>query len=85
MLVPLVDATAVPNTRLDDTPLTATVPVPAGSVIVPDAVADGDRVVVPDVEPFKAKLESVANPEVAGSAVVQADPLYTSNAAVVVL
>jgi hypothetical protein len=83
--VPDVVACAVPDTIFVDTPLTATVPVPAGRVIVPDAVAEGDNVVVPEEEPFRAKLESVANPEVAGSAVVHADPLYTSNAPVVVL
>jgi hypothetical protein len=76
---------AVLNTRFVDRPFTATVPVPAGKVTVPDATADGDSVVVPEEEPFRAKLESVANPEVAGSAVVHADPLYTSSAAVVVL
>jgi hypothetical protein len=34
MLVPLVEATAVPKTILLDTPLTAIVPVPFGTVIV---------------------------------------------------
>jgi len=33
-------------------------------VIVPDAVADGDNVVVPDDEPFMAKLETVVVPAI---------------------
>ena len=49
--VPLAD-TAVPATILLLTPLTATVPVPAGNVIVPLAAEDGCRTVVPEVDPF---------------------------------
>jgi hypothetical protein len=57
-------ALTVPDTIFVDNPCTATVPVPAGSVIVPDAVADGDNVVVPDDEPFMAKLETVVVPAI---------------------
>ena len=48
MLVPEVDATAVPDTMLELRPLTATVPVPAGKVSVPFvAVLGSCRVTLP--------------------------------------
>jgi hypothetical protein len=52
MLVPLVDATEVPETTEPLTPFTTTVPVPAGneSVLEP-ATAGADNVIVPLVSP----------------------------------
>ena len=56
-----------------ETPCTAAVPVPDGMVIVPDAVADGDSVVVPDDEPLSVRAL------VKLSVVIVAVPLTVNN------
>ena len=57
MLVPEVDATAVPETMLELRPLTATVPVPAGRVSVPFvAVLGSCRVTLPPPEELSFRL-----------------------------
>lgn len=53
---PFVIVVGVPVTILLLTPLTARVPVPAGTVIVPLAVAAACTVVVPELEPVSTRL-----------------------------
>lgn len=60
MLVPEVEATAVPETMLELRPLTATVPVPAGRVSVPFvAVLGSCRVTLPPLEEFNFRLMGI--------------------------
>ena len=57
MLVPEVDACAVPETMLELRPLTATVPVPAGKFSVPFvAVLGSCRVTLPPPEELSFRL-----------------------------
>jgi hypothetical protein len=75
----------VPLTIFVDTPCTATVPVPAGNVMVPEAVAEADRVVVPEDEPLIIRFPTVVFPLIVWPpAVVRTVPLVAGNVSAVV-
>jgi len=61
------------------------VPVPAGIVAVPDAVAAGCTVVEPEEDPLKTKFESEIEFDDDCTRVTHALPFHTSKALVVVL